>query len=194
MPDSPQEISRLLIAWNDGDSDALDQLTPLVYEELRRIARRYQYGLRDTLQATALVHEAFLRLAGGQGTRWQNRNHFFGVAAHAMRHILVDHARARCAGKRGGNLHQVWPDADLAAPKQASSLVALDDALSSLARLAPRQGRVVELRFFGGLGVDDIARVLEISPETVGRDWRMAKSWLLRELTIGQSAGSAPGP
>jgi RNA polymerase sigma factor (TIGR02999 family) len=187
MEGSPQEISRLLIAWSDGDHTALDELMPLVYEELRHIARRYKRDGNHTLQTTALVHEAFLRLAGNGGKQWQNRAHFFGVAAQAMRHILVDHARARCASKRGGNARSASLDLDLLSQVRAASLVALDDALSALADVAPRQSRVVELRYFGGLSIEETARVLGVSPETVTRDWRMAKSWLLRELTQEQS-------
>jgi RNA polymerase sigma factor (TIGR02999 family) len=192
MKGSPQEISRLLIAWSDGEQAALDELVPLVYEELRRIARRYRLG-NQTLQTTALVHEAFLRLVGKEGKEWQNRAHFFGVAARAMRHILVDHARARCAGKRGGYARSVSLDPDLVSQERAADLVALDDALSALAVVAPRQSRVVELRYFGGLSVDESARVLEVSPETITRDWRMAKSWLLRELTQGKSIVEVQG-
>jgi RNA polymerase sigma factor (TIGR02999 family) len=186
MKGSSQDISRLLIAWSDGEQAALDELVPLVYEELRRIARRYGRGGNHTLQTTAIIHEAFLRLAGIEGKRWQNRAHFFGVAARAMRHILIDHARARCAGKRGGEARAASLDPDHVSEERAASLVALDDALSDLATVAPRQSRVVELRYFGGLSVDETAQVLGISPETVTRDWRMAKSWLLRELSQGQ--------
>jgi RNA polymerase sigma factor (TIGR02999 family) len=187
MKGSPQKISRLLIAWSDGDQAAFDELVPLVYEELRRIARRYSRDGNRTLQTTALVHEAFLRLTVKEGKQWQNRAHFFGVAATAMRHILVDHARARCAGKRGGKVRSASLDPDLVSKERAASLVALDDVLSALSSVAPRQSRVVELRYFGGLSVDETARVLGVSPETVTRDWRMAKSWLLRELTHKQS-------
>jgi RNA polymerase sigma factor (TIGR02999 family) len=194
MPASPQEISRLLMAWSQGDEDALDRLTPLVYDELRRIARRYLHGPSQSLQTTALVHEAFLRLVGQPDKQWQNREHFFGVAARAMRHILVDHARARCAEKRGGGLRVSWPDAEPAPQKRAADLVALDDALSALSRLAARAARVVELRFFGGLNIEETARVLKISPETVGRDWRFAKSWLLRELSAAGPARSRDHP
>jgi len=187
MKGSPQEISRLLIAWSDGDHAALDELAPLVYAELRRIARRYKPDGNHTLQTTALVHEAFLRLAGEEGKQWQNRAHFFGVAARAMRHILIDHARARCANKRGGELRSVSLDPNLVPQERARSLVALDDALSDLTAIAPRQSRVVELSYFVGLSVGEAAQVLGVSPETVTRDWRMAKSWLLRELTQKQS-------
>ena len=187
MEGSPQEISRLLNAWSDGEQAAVDELVPLVYEELRRIARRYRHGGNHTLQTTALVHEAFLRLAGNAGKQWQNRAHFFGVAAKAMRHILVDHARARCTGKRGGEVRAASLDIELVSQERAAGLVALDDALSLLAAVAPRQSRVVELRYFAGLSVDEAAQVLGVSPETITRDWRMAKSWLLRELTEEQS-------
>jgi RNA polymerase sigma factor (TIGR02999 family) len=193
MKGSPQEISRLLMAWSDGQQAALDELVPLVYEELRRIARRYRHGENHTLQTTALVHEAFLRLAGKEGKQWQNRAHFFGVAARAMRHILVDYARARCAGKRGGEARSASLDPDRISQERAAGLVALDDALSTLATVAPRQSRVVELRYFGGLSVDETAQTLRVSPETVTRDWRMAKSWLLRELTPEQSIPELEG-
>lgn len=187
MKGSPQEISHLLSAWSDGDQAALNELVPLVYEELRRIARHYRRDIDHTLQTTALVHEAFLRLAVKDGKQWQNRAHFFAVAARAMRHILVDYARARCASKRGGEVRSASLDADAASHERAASLVALDDALSALTGIAPRQSRVVELRYFGGLSVNETAQVLGVSPETVTRDWRMAKSWLLRELTQQQS-------
>lgn len=185
MSASPQQISQLLIAWGNGDQEALDQLMPLVYGELRRMARRY---MRDqpaghTLQTTALIHEAYLRLVGQEEKHWKNRAHFFGVAAHAMRRILVDYARARHAAKRGGEARAVsFDETALVTGERAAELVALDDALNDLAEIAPRQSRVVELRYFGGLSVEETAEVLKVSPETVGRDWRMAKAWLLREL------------
>ena len=185
MSASPQQISQLLIAWGNGDQAALDQLMPLVYGELRRMARRY---MRDqpaghTMQTTALIHEAYLRLVGQEEKRWQNRAHFFGVAAQAMRHILVDYARARHAAKRGGEARAIsFDETAVVSRERAAELVALDDALKDLAELAPRQSRVVELRHFGGLSVEETAEVLKVSPETVGRDWRMAKTWLLRQL------------
>jgi RNA polymerase sigma factor (TIGR02999 family) len=193
MEGSPQKISRLLIAWSDGEQAAVDELVPLVYEELRHIARRYTHGRNQTLQTTALVHETFLRLAVTEGKQWQNRAHFFGVAAQAMRHILVDYARARCAIKRGGEVHSASLAPDPASHERAASIVALDDALSALTGIAPRQSRVVELRYFGGLSVNETAQVLGVSPETVTRDWRMAKSWLLRELTEQQSRAELQG-
>jgi RNA polymerase sigma factor (TIGR02999 family) len=193
MTGSPREISRLLVAWGDGEQAALDQLAPLVYEELRHIARRYRRNGNHTLQTTALVHEAFLRLAGNERKEWQNRVHFFAVAARAMRHILVDHARARCAIKRGGEVRSPSLDPNLVSQERAAELLALDDALSALAAVAQRPSRVVELRYFGGLSVNETANVLGISPETVVRDWRIAKSWLLRELTRGQSVVGLQG-
>jgi len=188
MASSPQQISQLLVAWSNGDKAAVDQLMPLVYGELRRMAKRCMAGQPQghTLQTTALIHEAYLKLVGQEGKRWQNRAHFFGVAAQAMRHILVDYARNRHAAKRGGEARIVSLDeAALVTKDQASDMVALDDALNRLAELAPRQSRVVELRFFGGMSVEETAEVLKVSPETVTRDWRMAKAWLMRELQQG---------
>jgi len=159
---------------------------PLVYGELRRMARRYmrQQASSHTLQATALIHEAYLRLIGQEEKRWENRAHFFGVAAQAMRHILVDYARARNTGKRGGEALTVsLEEAAIVSKERAAELVALDDALTELARLSPRQARVVELRHFGGLSVVETAEVLKVSADTVTRDWRQAKAWLHRELT-----------
>ena len=185
MASSPQEISQLLVAWSQGDQTAAEQLMPLVYGELRRMARRYMAGQPPghTLQTTALIHEAYLKMMGQQGKRWQNRAHFFGVAARAMRHILVDYARGRKAVKRGGEARAVSLDeAALVTKGQAAEIVALDEALTRLAHLSPRQSNVVELRYFGGMSVEETAEVLKVSSETVTRDWRMAKSWLLREL------------
>ena len=182
---SSQSISLLLQRWSNGDSGAFEQLMPLVYGELRRMARRYmgQQPSSHTLQATALIHEAYLRLAGQEKKRWENRAHFFGVAAQAMRHILVDYARARNTGKRGGEAHTVsLEEAAIVSKERAAELVALDDALAELARLSPRQARVVELRYFGGLSVEETAEVLKVSVDTVTRDWRQAKAWLHREL------------
>lgn len=185
MTTSHHQISQLLARYSDGDQEAFEQLMPLVYGELRKMAKRYMRGqpTGHTLQTTALIHEAYLKMAGQQDKRWQNRTHFFGVAAQAMRHILVDYARARQAGKRGGEAHEVtFEEAALVTDQRAAEVVALDEALDSLAKLAPRQSRVVELRYFGGLSVEETAEVLKISAETVTRDWRMAKTWLLREL------------
>jgi RNA polymerase sigma factor (TIGR02999 family) len=185
------EITQLLRAWGGGDEAALKRLAPLVYQELHRLARRYmrQEGTGNTLQTTALVNEAYLRLAEAGGVNWQDRTHFFAVSAQMMRRILVDAARARRAEKRGGpaprvNLDQV-PDV---APSRGPDLVALDDALNELAKMDPRKVRVIELRFFGGLSVDETAEVLKTSPQTVMRDWKIAKAWLARELSSRRSA------
>jgi RNA polymerase sigma factor (TIGR02999 family) len=182
---SSQSISLWLQRWSNGDSGALEQLMPLVYGELRRMARRQmrQQPSSHTLQTTALIHEAYLRLAGHEEKHWENRAHFFGVAAQAMRHILVDYARARNTGKRGGEALTVsLEEAAIVSKERAAELVALDDALTELARLSPRQARVVELRHFGGLSVEATAEVLKVSVDTVTRDWRQAKAWLHREL------------
>lgn len=185
METSAASVSQLLQRWSKGDRDALDQLTPLVYDELRRMARRYmrQQPVGHTLQTTALIHEAYLRLIGQAEKRWENRVHFFGVAAQAMRHILVDYARARQTAKRGGGAQQVSLDEALVvSPKGNDDLVALNDALEALAALDQRQSQVVELRFFGGLTEEEISQVLQVSTRTVRSDWRLARSWLLREL------------
>lgn len=183
---SAEEVTQLLTAWSGGDQSALDKLIPLVNEELRRLAHRYINGERNgiTLQTSALVNEAYLKLVDTTRVQWQNRAHFFAVSAQLMRHILVDNARARQAQKRGGGLVQVsLADAQPLDLQRDPNLVALDEALSTLAEIDPRKARVIELRFFGGLTVDETAEVLEVSPDTVMRDWRLAKSWLLRELT-----------
>jgi len=182
---SSEEITRLLQAWGGGDTAALESLTPLVYAELRRMARRSmrRENPGHTLQPTALVNEAYLRLVDIAQVRWQDRAHFFAVAAQTMRRILVDGARARVAGKRGGGAVHVNLDESIdAMPDRGSQLVALDDALEALARLDPRKAKVIEMRFFGGLSVEETAEVLKISPETVMRDWKMARAWLMREL------------
>jgi RNA polymerase sigma factor (TIGR02999 family) len=185
METSSRSVSYLLQRWSDGDSEALNQLMPLVYGELRRMARRYmgQQPSGHTLQTTALIHEAYLRLVGQEEKRWENRAHFFGVAAQAMRHILVDYARARHTAKRGGEARALsLEESAVISEERAAELVALDDALAELARLAPRQSRVVELRYFGGLSVAETAEVLKVSPDTVTRDWSQAKAWLYRAL------------
>jgi RNA polymerase sigma-70 factor, ECF subfamily len=179
-------VTELLEQWNNGDREALDQLMPLIYEQLRKMARRYtdQQRPEHTLQTTALIHEAYLRMAKQKEKRFQNRAHFFGVAAQAMRHILVDYARTRHTAKRGGLGRPIsLEEAALLTQERAAELVALDDALKELERLSKRQSRVVELRYFGGLSVDETAMVLEVSPDTVMRDWSMAKSWLHRALS-----------
>ncbi len=180
-----QQITELLDRWTRGDNAALEELVPLVYQDLRRVARRSLAGQRvdHTLQSTALVHEAYLRLAGRDRAHWQNRQHFFAVAAQAMRRILVDHARKHRAAKRGGGSVKLALDDGIALPQQRElDLVALDDALRALATLDRRQSQVVELRFFGGLSIEDVSNVLGISPATVKREWATARSWLFAEL------------
>ncbi|MEP6819819.1 MAG: sigma-70 family RNA polymerase sigma factor [bacterium] len=183
---SPKEITRLLVAWGDGDEAALEQLTPLVHEELHRLAHHYMGGERagHTLQTTALVNEAYVRLIDWKNVRWQSRAHFFGVSAQLMRRILVDFARARGYQKRGGGALLVSLDeAAFVSDDKGADLVALDEALGSLAKLNDRQSKVVELRFFGGLTVDETAEVLKVSSGTVERDWSLARAWLHRELS-----------
>ncbi len=181
-----KDVTKLLEAWSDGKQEALGELMPLVYDELHRMAKRYMSSQPSghTLQTTALIHEAYLKLADQKEKRWQNRAHFFAVAAQAMRHILVDHARTRQSEKRGGAAQMIsLEEAAIVSAERASEIVALDDALKSLSAADERKGRVVELRYFGGLSVEETAEVLKISPETVMRDWRFAKTWLLRELS-----------
>ena len=183
---SPQEISRLLYAWADGDQAALEELTPLVYEELHRLAHNYMGRERPdhTLQTTALVNEAFMRLVDWKNVRWQNRAHFFGVSAQLMRRILVDFARSRGFQKRGGGAQPLeLNEAAVIGENKDSDLVALDEALEELAKLDARQARIVELRFFGGLTIEEAAEVLKVSTGTVRRDWRLARAWLYRELS-----------
>ncbi len=188
MPRTKQpgvEVSQLLRAWSDGDQSALDRLTPIVYQELHRLARWHMRGERPghSLQATALVNEAYMRLADYKHMGWQNRAHFFAVSAQVMRRILVDYAR-RHNLKRGGGVQRVSLDeAAIVGGDRPADLVALDDALKTLARLDPRKAQVVELRFFGGLSVPETAEVLKLSAVTVMRDWNTAKAWLYRELT-----------
>ena len=184
-PASPASVSRLLLSWGQGDQDAREQLIPLVYAELRRIARRHLWSERPdhTLQSGALVHEAYLRFVHDKSPQWQNRAHFFGVAAQLMRHILVDHARSRRAAKRGAGVPKLALDDRMALPqKREVDLVALDDALNRLALLDPQQSRLIELRFFGGLSIEETAVVLGISPATVKREWATARAWLQREM------------
>jgi RNA polymerase sigma-70 factor (ECF subfamily) len=182
---SSHQITELLVAWSEGDRTALEELTPLVHAELRRLAHRYMGGERagHTLQTTALVNEAYLRLIDWKNVHWQNRAHFFGVSAQLMRRILVDYARDRQYLKRGGGALQVsLSEASALNVEQSSDLVALDEALIELSKLDRRKEQVVELRFFGGLSVEETGAVLQVSAETVMRDWRLAKVWLLREL------------
>ncbi len=184
MDNSPQdEVTHLLVAWSQGDRDALDKLLPLVYQELKRIADRYLKRERagHTLQTTALVHEAYFKLIDQTRVEWQNRAHFFGVAAQAMRRILVDHARRHHSEKRAGVKISLDEELNLAA-ERASELVALDEALITLAELDPQKSRIVELKFFGGLSIEETAEVLGIGTATVIRQWRLAKAWLYAEI------------
>ena len=185
-PPDPKQVTELLQKWKDGDRQALDSLMPLVYDELRRIARRYlkQEQSGHTLQSTALVHEAYLRLIAGAG-RFENRSHFFAVSAHLMRQILVDFARSRGAAKRNHNLTITLDDAVATVQAKSLDLLALDDALGELSKLSPRQSRIVELRFFGGLSIVETADVMEVSEATVERDWTNARTWLFREINRG---------
>lgn len=182
---SRQQVTQVLIDWSNGDRAAADRLMPLIYDELRQIARGYLQGERadHTLQATGLVHEAYLRLVDQTTTTWQNRAHFFGVAAGVMRRVLVDHARRHRTEKRGGTWDKLEFDEALAPGfSRRVDLVALDDALQDLAKRDPRQSQIVELRFFGGLTTEEAAEVLDVSPRTVKREWRRAKAWLRREI------------
>ena len=180
-----KDVTALLVAWGGGDEGALGQLLPIVHSELHRLARRLMRGERDghTLQTTGLVNEAYLRLVDLSRVPWHDRTHFFAMSARLMRRILVDHSRARKFQKRGGSMRRVsLDDALLVGAERGDDLVALDDALSALAAIDERKSRVVELRFFGGLTVEETAQTLKVSAETVMRDWRLAKVWLLREL------------
>jgi RNA polymerase sigma factor (TIGR02999 family) len=179
------DATDLLVAWSQGDESAFDKLVPLVYQELHALARRYMRGERSdhTLQATALVNEAYVRLIDVNRIRWQNRSHFLAVAAQTMRRILVEFARQRHRQKRGGDAVRVTLDDVDVAQEKSADLLALSDALSTLASFDPRMGQIVELRFFGGLTVQETADVLKVSSETVMRDWKTAKVWLLRELS-----------
>jgi RNA polymerase sigma-70 factor (ECF subfamily) len=191
---SPGEVTALLQAWGRGEQTALGRLMPLVYRDLHLRARRCMAGERvEHSQTTALIHEAYLRLVGPSPADWENRGHFFAVAARVMRRILVDHARARRAQKRGGAGSPVTFDEQLVvAGGPDRDLVSLDNALQALARLDERKARVVEMRFFGGLSVEETAEILEVSPQTVLRDWKLAKVWLLREMKRGEAA-TQPG-
>jgi RNA polymerase sigma factor (TIGR02999 family) len=181
---SPPQVTQLLLAWSNGDQAAREQLIPLVYGELRRLAHHYMRRERSnhTLQTTALVHEVYLRLAGIDAMRWRDRVHFFATAATLMRRVLVDYARQRGRDKRGADVPNTPLDENLAAPQPAIDIVALDETLEQLAAVDPRQARIVELRFFAGLTVDDTAEALGISPATVKRDWATAKLWLYNQL------------
>jgi RNA polymerase sigma factor (TIGR02999 family) len=184
-PTSTARVSQLLLDWGRGDQEARDALIPLVYGELRRIARRYLHHERPdhTLQSAALVNEAYLHLVHKDSPKWQNRAHFFGVAAQLMRHLLVDHARNRLAAKRGAGAPRLTLSPQIALPqKREVDVVALDDALNRLAILDPQQSRLIELRFFGGLSIEETAVVLGTSPATVKREWATARAWLQRDM------------
>lgn len=190
-------MTELLVAWNEGDQEALAALVPLVYEELHRLARCYLRGERGdvTLQPTALVNEAYLRLVGAGGIRWENRAHFFGVSARLMRQILVDAARTRGSLKRGGGVPHVAVDDHMTIdPEPLEDLLALDQVLTALSAIDSRKARVVELRYFGGLSVEETATVLGVSVDTVMRDWKLARVWLHRELVRRADVPSGPGP
>jgi len=185
------QVSGLLRAWSDGDRAALDRLTPIVYDELHRLAQRYMKHERPghSLQTTALVNEAYMRLVDYKGMQWQNRAHFFAVSAQLMRRILVEHARRHNLKRGGGVQHVSLEETAIMGGEESADLVALDEAMDALARLDPRKAQVVEMRFFGGLSVEETAEVLKVSSVTVMRDWNTAKAWLYRELTGGKNDG-----
>ncbi len=181
----PEGVTQLLLAWNDGDESALERLVPLVYEELHRLAKRQmeRESPDHNLQTTALINEAYLRLVGLKNVQWQNRAHFFALCARLMRRILVDFARSRRYTKRGGGRQPISLNESLVvSPQLSADLVAVNDVLNALTTIDARKGQVVELRFFGGLTAEETAAVLKVSPDTVRRDWKLAKAWLLREL------------
>jgi RNA polymerase sigma-70 factor, ECF subfamily len=193
---SQEEATQLLIECGNGNQAALDQLLPLVYAELRRLAGHYMclQPAGHTLQTTALIHEAYLRLVGNSDKRWENRAHFLAVAAKSMRHVLVDHARAQQTDKRGGEKHTLPLDeAIVVSGERMTEIVALHDALTDLAKLNPRGSQVVELKYFGGLTVEEIAQTLRVSPQTVMRDWRAAKAWLYLHSGRTRDAHGHPG-
>jgi RNA polymerase sigma factor (TIGR02999 family) len=183
---SKKDVTELLQAWSQGDPSAPEKLGPIIYDELRRIARRCmrRENEQHTLETGALINEAYLRLADWKNARWENRAHFYGVASQIMRRVLIDHARARGYQKRGGGVRPVSLDeAVVTSPERGRDLLALDEALTRLSKLDPRKGKLVELRFFGGLSVEETAAILKVSPFTVIRDWNFAKAWLHREMT-----------
>jgi RNA polymerase sigma factor (TIGR02999 family) len=183
MPEGPQDITGLLVAWNEGNEEALHRLIPVVYPDLRRIARAHLARRDHTLESASVVNEAYLKLIRARGIQCENRVHFFALCAQMIRRILVDHARGGRYAKRGGDQVRVpLEETSLGTRARGVEVLALDDALVSLAKIDSRKGRVIELRFFGGLSVEETAQVLRISPQTVMRDWKMAKVWLLREL------------
>ena len=188
---SPKDVTQILLDWSRGDPEAPDKLMPLVYDELRRIASQYLRRERPdhTLQPTALVHEAYLRLVDQQRVSWQNRAHFFAIAAQAMRRILVSYARQHLAAKRGGHRHRLTLDEAMGAAQQREvDLIALDEAMTNLEAIDPQQSRIIELRFFGGLSVEETAQVIGVSPATVKREWTMARAWLHRRMSATSDA------
>ena len=192
-PSSPDpSLTHLLVAWGRGDKAAFEELTPLVYKELRRLAQWHMNGERagNTLQATALVNEAYLRLVGINEVQWQDRAHFFAMAARQMRRVLIDSARKRGNKKRGGDVVKVSLAEGMLVPDRGEDLLALDEALDALIQTNERRGKVVEMKFFGGLSVEEIAQVLGVSPDTVKRDWKLAKAWLERELHKTKPGGN----
>lgn len=183
---STHEVTRLLLDWSNGDKTALDKLMPLIYEELRRLAHRYMSRERagHTMQTTALVNEAYVRLINRKNVHWQDRAHFFAIAAELMRTILVDHARSHATAKRGGGARKLsLEEALVVSQERAAEVVALDEALNALAVIDPKQSRIVELRFFGGLTIEETAEVLDLSAATIKREWTTAKAWLYHELS-----------
>jgi len=184
---SSNDVTRLLVDWGNGSQEALDDLLPLVYEELHRLAGRYmrREGHDHTLQTSALINEAYLRLVDQKSIRWQNRAHFFGVAARLMRQILVDHARSRSRAKRGGGVRMVSLAGQSVIEKEIEELIALDNALKDLAEMDPRKSQIVEMKFFGGLTTEEVAAVLKVTTRTVEREWRKAKAWLNRAISKG---------
>jgi RNA polymerase sigma factor (TIGR02999 family) len=188
-PPSPEEVTRLLVDWGNGDQAALDELIPLVYVELRRLAGRYmrRESQGHTLQTSALVNEAYLRLIDQKSVQWQNRAHFFGVAAQLMRRILVDHARSRSRAKRGGGAQMVSLAEQAVLSEEVAEVIALNAALDDLAEFDPRKSRIVEMKFFGGLTTEEVAEVLKVTSRTVEREWRKAKAWLNRAISKGET-------
>lgn len=185
---SPREVTQLLQEWANGDQAALEELVPLVYDELRRLASRYMRRERQghTLQTSALINEAYLRLVDQKNVKWHNRSHFYGVAAQVMRHILVDHARSRSRAKRGGGFQIESLDEQAVITSEAAEVLALDEALKKLAEMDERKSQIVEMKFFGGLTTEEVAEVLNITSRTVEREWRKAKAWLNRAIVKGE--------
>ena len=184
--DGSHDVTRLLISWSGGDEDALETLMPLIYRSLQQIARTHLNRERGphTLQTTALVHEAYLKMVGQHSVHWKNRSHFFAIASQAMRRILIDHARKKIADKRGGEVARIsLEEIDVGSVGSDQNLIALDEALTDLEKMDPQQSRIIELRYFGGLTVEETAEVLQISPRTVAREWAMARAWLYGRLS-----------